>query len=60
MRVSGMPIPLTAADRLDGTAAGFELGVDDYLTKPRQGPYTQAPAAAPAPGVSDGTPSASP
>jgi hypothetical protein len=55
-----MPIPLTAADRLDGTAAGFELGVDDYLTKARQGPYTQAPAAAPAPGVSDGTPSASP
>ncbi len=31
----GMPIlMLTAADRLDDKAAGFELGADDYLTKP--------------------------
>ena len=32
---SGVPIlMLTAADRLDDKASGFELGVDDYLTKP--------------------------
>ena len=32
---SGMPIlMLTAADRLDDKAVGFELGADDYLTKP--------------------------
>src|SRR2546428_5466803 len=32
---SGMPIlMLTAADRLDDKAAGFELGADDSLTKP--------------------------
>jgi two-component system response regulator VanR len=32
---SGMPIlMLTAADRFDDKAAGFELGADDYLTKP--------------------------
>ncbi|GAA1875124.1 response regulator transcription factor [Myceligenerans crystallogenes] len=32
---SGMPIiMLTAADRLDEKESGFELGVDDYLTKP--------------------------
>jgi two-component system response regulator VanR len=32
---SGMPIlMLTAADRLDAQATGFELGADDYLTKP--------------------------
>jgi two-component system, OmpR family, response regulator VanR len=32
---SGMPILLlTAADRLDDNASGFELGADDYLTKP--------------------------
>ncbi|MBS1674547.1 MAG: response regulator transcription factor, partial [Actinobacteria bacterium] len=32
---SGLPIlMLTAADRLDDKAAGFELGADDYLTKP--------------------------
>jgi two-component system response regulator VanR len=32
---SGMPISmLTAADRLDDKASGFELGADDYLTKP--------------------------
>jgi two-component system response regulator VanR len=32
---SGTPIlMLTAADRLDDKASGFELGVDDYLTKP--------------------------
>jgi two-component system, OmpR family, response regulator VanR len=31
----GMPIlMLTAADRLDDKATGFELGADDYLTKP--------------------------
>src|SRR4030095_385974 len=31
---SGMPIlMLTAADRLDDKASGFELGADDYLTK---------------------------
>ncbi|MEW2019477.1 response regulator transcription factor [Rhodococcus sp. NPDC076796] len=32
---SGMPIlMLTAADRMDDKASGFELGTDDYLTKP--------------------------
>ncbi|OYD60996.1 response regulator transcription factor [Rhodococcus sp. OK302] len=32
---SGMPIlMLTAADRMDDKASGFELGADDYLTKP--------------------------
>ncbi|HEY3557180.1 MAG TPA: response regulator transcription factor [Kribbella sp.] len=32
---SGMPIlMLTAASRLDDKASGFELGADDYLTKP--------------------------
>ena len=32
---SGMPIlMLTAADRLDDKAIGFQLGADDYLTKP--------------------------
>ncbi|MDA2814754.1 response regulator transcription factor [Nocardiopsis sp. RSe5-2] len=32
---SGMPIlMLTAADRLSDKASGFELGADDYLTKP--------------------------
>jgi two-component system response regulator VanR len=32
---TGMPIlMLTAADRLDDKATGFELGADDYLTKP--------------------------
>jgi two-component system response regulator VanR len=32
---SGMPIlMLTAADRLDDKSTGFELGADDYLTKP--------------------------
>lgn len=32
---SGTPIlMLTAADRLDDLASGFELGADDYLTKP--------------------------
>ncbi len=32
---TGMPIlMLTAADRLDDKASGFELGADDYLTKP--------------------------
>src|SRR6202166_3183169 len=32
---SGMPIlMLTAADRLDDKVSGFELGRDDYLTKP--------------------------
>jgi len=32
---SGMPIlMLTAADLLDDKATGFELGADDYLTKP--------------------------
>src|SRR5439155_24860021 len=32
---SGTPIPmLTAAARLDDKATGFELGADDYLTKP--------------------------
>ncbi|MEU6566235.1 response regulator transcription factor [Streptomyces parvulus] len=32
---SGMPIlMLTAAARLDDKASGFELGADDYLTKP--------------------------
>src|SRR3712207_4680846 len=31
----GMPIlMLTAADRIDDKTSGFELGVDDYLTKP--------------------------
>lgn len=32
---NGMPIlMLTAADRLGDKASGFELGADDYLTKP--------------------------
>ena len=32
---SGIPIlMLTAADRIDDKATGFELGADDYLTKP--------------------------
>src|SRR6186713_3486365 len=32
---NGLPIlMLTAADRLDDKATGFELGADDYLTKP--------------------------
>ncbi|NYD66328.1 response regulator transcription factor [Agromyces atrinae] len=32
---SGMPIlMLTAADRLDDKQSGFEVGADDYLTKP--------------------------
>lgn len=32
---TGTPIlMLTAADRLDDKASGFELGADDYLTKP--------------------------
>lgn len=32
---TGMPIlMLTAANRLDDKASGFELGADDYLTKP--------------------------
>ncbi len=32
---SGMPIlMLTAADRLDDKASGFEIGADDYITKP--------------------------
>jgi two-component system response regulator VanR len=32
---SGMPIlMLTAADRLDDKTTGFQLGADDYLTKP--------------------------
>jgi two-component system, OmpR family, response regulator VanR len=34
---SGMNMPilmLTAADRIDDKATGFELGADDYLTKP--------------------------
>src|SRR3954466_6271603 len=32
---TGMPIiMLTAADRLDDKATGFQLGADDYLTKP--------------------------
>jgi two-component system response regulator VanR len=32
---SGMPIiMLTAADRLDDKASGFQVGADDYLTKP--------------------------
>jgi two-component system response regulator VanR len=32
---NGMPIlMLTAADRLDDKASGFELGADDYVTKP--------------------------
>src|ERR1700760_2983519 len=32
---SGMPIlMLTAADRIDDKASGFEIGADDYLTTP--------------------------
>ncbi|MDR6866931.1 two-component system response regulator VanR [Microbacterium resistens] len=32
---SGLPIlMLTAADRIDDKASGFEIGADDYLTKP--------------------------
>src|SRR5919107_5455488 len=34
---SGTPIlMLTAADRLDDKVSGFELGADDYLTKPSE------------------------
>src|SRR3954454_20510884 len=29
-----LTLMLTAADRLDDKASGFELGADDYLTKP--------------------------
>ena len=35
---------LTAADRLNDKATGFELGADDYLTKPFGAPRTRAPA----------------
>src|SRR3954464_6659376 len=36
---NGMPIlMLTAADRLDDKARGFELGADDSLTKPFEPP----------------------
>src|SRR3979411_113108 len=32
---TGLPVlMLTAADRLDDKTSGFELGADDYLTKP--------------------------
>lgn len=32
---SGLPIlMLTAADRIDDKTSGFQLGADDYLTKP--------------------------
>ena len=42
---SGMPIlMLTAADRLDDKATGFELGADDYLTKPFELQELRAPA----------------
>ena len=42
---SGMPIlMLTAADRLDDKATGFELGADDYLTKPFAAPRARAPS----------------
>ena len=41
---SGMPIlMLTAADRLDDKATGFELGADDYLTAVRA-PRARAPS----------------
>ena len=40
---SGMPIlMLTAADRLDDKTSGFELGADDYLTKPFEPPRAGA------------------
>jgi two-component system response regulator VanR len=32
--IPGPILMLTAADRLDDKASGFELGADDYLTKP--------------------------
>jgi two-component system response regulator VanR len=31
---------VTAADELDDQASGFELGTDDYLTKPFELPQT--------------------
>src|SRR5213083_512204 len=47
---SGMPIlMLTAADRLDDKDSGFELGADDYLTKPFPAPGPGAPLKAPDP-----------
>jgi two-component system OmpR family response regulator len=40
---SGIPIlMLTAADRIDDKATGFELGADDYLTKPFDLPELEA------------------
>jgi len=40
---SGIPIlMLTAADRIDDKASGFELGADDYLTKPFDFPELEA------------------
>jgi len=42
---SGMPIlMLTAADRLDDKATGFELGADDYPHETVRTPRTRAPA----------------
>src|SRR4026208_1005842 len=47
---SGMPIlMLTAADRLDDKASGFELGADDYLTKPFELQELLLPLRAPPP-----------
>src|SRR5258708_19818118 len=44
---SGMPIlMLTAADRLDDKATGFELGADDYLTNPFELPELLLPPSA--------------
>ena len=66
---SGMPIlMLTAADRLDDKASGFELGADDYLTKPFELQRARAPAPGtrpparppPAAGARDRRPAAGP
>src|SRR3954453_15590096 len=48
---NGMPIlMLTAADRIDDKTTGFELGADDYLTKPFELQELGPPPRAPAPG----------
>ena len=65
---SGIPIlMLTAADRIDDKASGFEVGADDYLTKPFQFPGLAmrlrrwtAGARTPGPGPRDRGPAAGP
>ena len=66
---SGTPIlMLTAADRIDDKASGFELGADDYLTKPfelrelvmRLRALDRRARACPTPGQRDRGPAAGP